>query len=62
MSFLNLISDGGAKFKATAQEIKMTGNEWNRRELQSEKNGTKEVVKYKMKAGYCFVRFNLTFL
>jgi len=63
LNFLNLISEGGAKFKATAQEICVgTGKEANRRELQSEKDGTRQRIKYEMVAGYQFVRFNITFL
>ena len=64
MSFLNLISGGIAKFKATAQEISgATGEEENRRELQSETDGTRQRIKYEMdpNAGG-FVRFNITFL
>ncbi|CBY13741.1 unnamed protein product [Oikopleura dioica] len=55
--------EGGAKFKATALEIDgMTGEEKNRRELQSEKDWTRQRIKYEMVAGYPFVRFNITFL
>ncbi|CBY32622.1 unnamed protein product [Oikopleura dioica] len=55
--------DGDAKFKTTAQEIcDLYGKERNRYELQSEKDGTKEVVKYEQKYDYEYIRFNLTFL
>ncbi|CBY33396.1 unnamed protein product [Oikopleura dioica] len=56
--------EGGAKFKAIAQEIDyLTGKEANRRELQSEKNGTRQRIKYERVVGYgCFIRFNITFL
>jgi len=55
---------GRAKFKATAQQIDpWTGEEENRRELQSETDGTRQRIKYEMdrQAG-CFVRFNIKFL
>ncbi|CBY12831.1 unnamed protein product [Oikopleura dioica] len=54
--------EGGAKFKAIAQQIKWNGEEKNRRELRSEKDGTRERIKYEDVAGYVFVRFNITFL
>ncbi|CBY11407.1 unnamed protein product [Oikopleura dioica] len=55
--------EGDAKFKATAQEIVgSTGEEKNRRELQSEKDGTRQRIKYENVAGYAFVRFNITIL
>ncbi|CBY32038.1 unnamed protein product [Oikopleura dioica] len=55
--------EGGVKFKATAQEINcLNGEETNRRELQSEKDGTRQRIKYEMVAGYLFVRFNITIL
>ncbi|CBY12545.1 unnamed protein product [Oikopleura dioica] len=55
--------EGGAKFKATTQEINWDGEEKNRRELQSEKDGTRQRIKYEEVAGYdSFVRFNITFL
>ncbi|CBY32054.1 unnamed protein product, partial [Oikopleura dioica] len=56
--------EGGAKFKATVQQIDSdTGEEANRRELQSEKDGTRQLIKYEEDddAGY-FVRFNITIL
>ena len=63
MRFLNLILEGGAKFKATAQQIHYWNGESNRRELQSEKDGTRQRIKYERVDGhYMFVRFNLTFL
>ena len=64
MSFLNLILDAIAKFKATAQQIYGgTGEEKNRRELQSEEDGTRQRIKYEenWNAGD-FVRFNITML
>ena len=64
MSFLNLILDAIAKFKATAQQIhQRTGEELNRRELQSESDGTRQRIKYEEEfyAGW-FIRFNITFL
>ncbi|CBY32834.1 unnamed protein product [Oikopleura dioica] len=55
--------EGGAKFKATAQEINSwSGEEANRRELQSKKDGTRQRIKYEKIAGYVFVRFNITIL
>jgi len=63
--FLNFISEGGAKFKATAQKIHFDGQEANRRELQSKKDGTRQRIKYEEVATcsyFCFVRFNITFL
>ena len=33
-----------------------------RQELQSEKDGTGEIIKYEDKVGFTFVRFNITFL
>ena len=63
LMFLNLILDGGAKFKATAQEIDaITGETFNRQELPNKKDGTREVVKYEKKSKAVFVRFNITFL
>jgi hypothetical protein len=64
LSFLNLISGANAKFKATAQQIDWrTGEEKNRRELQSETDGTRQRIKYEMdpKAGP-YVIFNITLL
>ncbi|CBY15992.1 unnamed protein product [Oikopleura dioica] len=53
----------GGNFKAMAQEINsVTGEEANRRELQSEKDGTRQLIKYEKVAGYPFVRFNITIL
>ncbi|CBY32044.1 unnamed protein product [Oikopleura dioica] len=55
--------EGGAKFKATAQEIGgWNGEEANRRELQSEKDGMRQRIKYEKVADYSFVRFNITIL
>jgi len=56
--------EGGARFKAIAQEIHYrTGEEANRRELQSEKDGTRQRINYEKVVGYgCFIRFNITFL
>jgi hypothetical protein len=64
LSFINLISAGRAKFKATAQQIYLLGATKNRRELQSETDGTREVVKYEWEdiGYYYFVRFNITLL
>jgi hypothetical protein len=64
LSFLNLISDATAKFKATAQQINWkTGEEENRRELQSETDGTRQRIKYEIvRKTIGFVRFNITFL
>jgi hypothetical protein len=65
LSFLNLISAGRAKFKATAQQIcGATGEEGNRRELQSETDGTRQRIKYEWDYfnDYEIVRFNITFL
>ncbi|CBY43407.1 unnamed protein product [Oikopleura dioica] len=51
------------EFKATAQEISdVTGEEANRRELQSKKDGTRQRIKYEMVAYKDVVRFNITFL
>ncbi|CBY41740.1 unnamed protein product [Oikopleura dioica] len=55
--------EGGAKFKAVAEQI----NQWDgettkRRELQSEKDETRERVKYRMESNYMSVRFNITIL
>ena len=61
--FLNFISEGGAQFKATAQEICwVNGKEKNRRELQSEKDGTRQRIKYEKVSRDYFVRFNITIL
>ncbi|CBY14410.1 unnamed protein product [Oikopleura dioica] len=55
--------EGGAKFKAIAQEIdERNGEEANRRELQSKKDGTRQRIKYEDVAGYVYVRFNITIL
>ncbi|CBY11428.1 unnamed protein product [Oikopleura dioica] len=55
--------EGGAKFKATAQQINsLNGEEVYQRELQSEKDGTRQLIKYKQATGYGFVRFNITIL
>ena len=62
MSFLNLILDAIAKFKATAQQIDWNGKEENRRELQSEKDGTRQRIKYEDDGYGDFVRFNITLL
>ena len=64
MSFLNLILDAIAKFKATAQQIcYVTGEEKNRRELQSEKDGTRQRIKYEWVSGAGgYIRFNITLL
>jgi hypothetical protein len=64
LSFLNLISDANAKFKATAQQINnWTGEEKNRRELQSETDGNRQRIKYEYVRGAGgFVRFNITLL
>jgi hypothetical protein len=64
LSFFNLISDGRAKFKATAQQIYgADGEERNRCELESETDGSRQQIKYEMdpEAG-SFVRFNILFL
>ncbi|CBY31515.1 unnamed protein product [Oikopleura dioica] len=56
--------EGGAKFKATVEEIDhLTGEEENHRELHSEKDGTRQRIKYEEEfdADY-FVRFNITLL
>jgi hypothetical protein len=65
LNFLNLISAGRAKFKATAQQINYeTGEEKNRRELQSETDGTRQRIKYEFQndSAYCIVRFNITLM
>ena len=64
LSFLNLILDAIAKFKATAQQIDYwTGEEKNRRELQSEMDGTRQQIKYEWDGNlYCYIRFNITLL
>merc|ERR1712037_777768 len=57
--------DATAKFKATAQEIDFeTGEEFNRRELQSEEDGTGQRIKYEkdLELLVFFVRFNITML
>jgi len=53
-----------AKFKATAQQINSdTGEETNRRELQSETDGTRQRIKFEYVLGAgCFVRFNIKLL
>ncbi|CBY11723.1 unnamed protein product [Oikopleura dioica] len=52
-----------AKFKATAQEIDYrNGEEFNRQELQSKKDGTRQRIKYEKVDYYSFVRFNITIL
>ena len=54
---------GNAKFKANALQIDSeTGEEANERELLSETDGTRQLLKYEKVAGYNFVRFNVTFL
>jgi hypothetical protein len=64
LSSLNLISGAIAKFKATAQQINyFTGEETNRRELQSETDGTRQRIKYEnVTVTGRFVRFNITLL
>ncbi|CBY13019.1 unnamed protein product [Oikopleura dioica] len=54
----------GAKFKATKQEIcPWTGEEFHRRELQSEKDGTRQRIKFEDNIrGGCFIRVNITLL
>ncbi|CBY13024.1 unnamed protein product [Oikopleura dioica] len=55
--------EGGAVFKATAQEIdEFTGQEYYRRDLQSEKDGTRQQIKYEENYRGYFIRFNITFL
>ena len=58
------MSEGGAEFKATAQEIDyVTGEEANRREMQSEKDGTRQLIKYEENPDNgALIRFNITFL
>ena len=52
-----------AKFKAIAEQIRYhDGEEANRKELQSKKDGNRQRIKYKMKTGYIYVRFNITIL
>ncbi|CBY12549.1 unnamed protein product [Oikopleura dioica] len=61
--YLWIGNKGGAKFKATAQQINYgNGEEKNRLELQSEKDGTRQRIKYELVARYVFVRFNITIL
>jgi hypothetical protein len=64
LCFFYLISAATAKFKATAQQIdRWTGEEKNRRELQSETDGNRQLVKYErhpQDGGY--IRFNITLL
>jgi len=61
--FNNLILDGNAKFTATAQQIQsVNGKEENRQELESEKDGTRQLLKYEKDDNLAFVRFNITFL
>ncbi|CBY12820.1 unnamed protein product [Oikopleura dioica] len=61
--YLWLSNKGGAKFKAIAQQIGGgSGKEKNQRELQSEKDGTRQRIKYEQVAVFAFVRFNITIL
>ena len=53
------ISEGGARFKAVAQEIAVDGREGNRQELESDWEG---LIKYKKETDFDYVRFNLYFL
>ncbi|CBY12819.1 unnamed protein product [Oikopleura dioica] len=55
--------EGGAKFKAIAREIDLrNGEEKNQRELQSERDGTRQLIKYIKVDDLAFVRFNITIL
>ncbi|CAG5091512.1 Oidioi.mRNA.OKI2018_I69.PAR.g13088.t1.cds [Oikopleura dioica] len=56
--------EGGVRFKAVAQEIgDWTGKERNRQEIESEADGQRQKIKYKMETSDCgFVRFNVYFL
>ena len=62
-NFYHLISEGGRKFTAVAQEIDhATGEEANRREIESEADGERQTIKYKWETGFLYVRFNVYFL
>ena len=51
------------KFKAIAEQIRYhDGEEANRKELESKKDGNRQRIKYKMKTGYIYVRLNITIL
>ena len=53
----------GTPFTVVAQEIaEYSGTESNRQELGSSAAGARQVIKYKRKAGFAFVRFNISFL
>ena len=51
------------KFQAIAEQIRYhDGEDANRKEIQSKKDGKRQKIKYKMKSGYIYVRFNITIL
>jgi hypothetical protein len=55
------IKDGNGKFKVNALQIDSeTGEEANERELLSETDGTRQLMKYEKVAGYNYVRFHFT--
>ena len=53
---------GNPRFKAVAEQIdSISGEESNRRELQSEWDDFRQRIKYQ-EAGGVYVRFNITFI
>ncbi|CBY10796.1 unnamed protein product [Oikopleura dioica] len=51
------------KFTAKAQEInERTGEKLNRKELESKKEGHRQLIMYKRETRFDFVRFNITFM
>ncbi|CAG5104663.1 Oidioi.mRNA.OKI2018_I69.chr1.g1431.t1.cds [Oikopleura dioica] len=53
----------GRRFRAVAQQINwMTGEEVNRREIESKADGGRQTIKYERETCYIYVRFNIYFL